>query len=182
VTEPSLAQKVLAIDQALHRAAIGHAFGGALALAYYAQPRATVDVDVNIFLPAERHEEVARALQPLGIDAALPRVRTDGQGRARWGRTPVDLFYAYTGLHRQMEQGVRQVPFGETTIPILAPEHLLVCKALFDRPKDWLDIEEVLRSNPELNANEVARWLESLLDTFDARVRRFQDLAAERPG
>ena len=36
------------------------------------------------------------------------------------------------------------MPFGPDTIPILGPEHLVVCKAVFNRPKDWLDIEQVL--------------------------------------
>ena len=30
---------------------IEYAIGGALALGYYATPRATVDVDINIFVP-----------------------------------------------------------------------------------------------------------------------------------
>ena len=29
-------------------------FGGALALAYYAEPRGTLDVDVNVFVPLDR--------------------------------------------------------------------------------------------------------------------------------
>jgi len=44
---PSLPEKVVAIDSAL--TGLPHAFGGALALAYYAEPRATVDIDVNVF-------------------------------------------------------------------------------------------------------------------------------------
>ena len=36
------------------------------------------------------------------------------------------------------------MPFADDTVPILAPEHLAVCKAMFDRPKDWMDIEQML--------------------------------------
>src|SRR5659263_502227 len=43
MTEPSLPDKVVALDRALDDASIDHAFGGALALAYYAEPRSTVD-------------------------------------------------------------------------------------------------------------------------------------------
>src|SRR5262249_14713784 len=48
VTALSLPERILAIDRAL--VAVPHAFGGALALAYYAEPRATVDIDLNVFL------------------------------------------------------------------------------------------------------------------------------------
>ena len=43
-------------------AKIPHAIGGALALAYYAEPRATIDIDLNVFVPPERWEEVVGAL------------------------------------------------------------------------------------------------------------------------
>ena len=46
----TLAQRVEAIDAALSE--LPHAFGGALALAYYAEPRSTIDIDVNVFIPA----------------------------------------------------------------------------------------------------------------------------------
>ena len=45
-----------------------HAFGGALALAYHAEPRATVDIDLNVFIPVERADEVLAPLGRLGVD------------------------------------------------------------------------------------------------------------------
>ncbi|HEY7952208.1 MAG TPA: hypothetical protein VID70_04420 [Solirubrobacteraceae bacterium] len=49
MSEPSLPDKVLAIHRALAQAKVAHAFGGALALAYYAEPRGTIDIDLNVF-------------------------------------------------------------------------------------------------------------------------------------
>jgi hypothetical protein len=42
--------KVMRIAQALEQAQIPYAFGGAIALAYYAAPRGTEDIDINVFL------------------------------------------------------------------------------------------------------------------------------------
>ncbi len=50
MTVRSLPERILALDEAL--AAVPHTFGGTLALAYYAEPRATIDIDVNLFVPA----------------------------------------------------------------------------------------------------------------------------------
>jgi hypothetical protein len=169
---------VVAIDRALHDAGIEHAFGGALALAYYAEPRATIDVDVNVFADPKEHESVFAALGPLGIerpDDALALER-DGQSRWRWGRNPVDLFFSSDAIHEAMRKGMRRVPFGEAEIPILAPEHLAVCKVVFDRPKDWLDLEQML-VNPELDLTEIRRWLERALEPGDPRVVRFNELS-----
>jgi hypothetical protein len=43
--------------------------GTAVAAARYAEPRATIDIDVNVFTPPSRHEAVAVALEPLGVRA-----------------------------------------------------------------------------------------------------------------
>jgi|SRR3954468_3100122 len=50
---PPLADKVSSVGVALSEARIPHAFGGALAVAYYGEPRATGDIDVNIFIAAD---------------------------------------------------------------------------------------------------------------------------------
>lgn len=180
MTEPSLADKVVAIHERLRTARIGHAFGGALALAYYAEPRMTIDVDLNVFVAPNEHAAVRAALAPLGVagdvdPAALVR---DGQCRWWWGRTPVDVFFAYDELHEAMRRAVRTVPFGDATIRVLAPEHLTVCKAVFDRPKDWLDVEQILVCEADLDVAEVERWLARIAGLADHRTQRFGELAA----
>lgn len=174
----SLPDKVVAIDGALSRARLPHAFGGALALAYYAEPRSTVDIDVNVFVEPTAAERVEDALGPLGVTpnpdrAALQR---DGQSRWRWDQTPVDLFFNNDPIHDAMSKRTRRVPFGETQIPILSPEHLLLCKVAFDRPKDWLDIKQMLLLTPEIDAGEIEPWLERLLDEGDPRRPRLKAL------
>jgi hypothetical protein len=179
---PPLPDKVISIHESLDAAKVPHAIGGALALAYYAEPRATIDIDLNIFVPVERWEEVISALGPPGVDvegldeAALLR---DGQCRLWWGDNAVDLFFAYDAIHEAMREDVRQVPFGATRIPILAPEHLAVCKAMFDRPKDWIDIEQMLVATDGLDVPAIDGWLERMVGPEDPRLRRFAELKEE---
>lgn len=180
MTEPSLPDKVVAIHDGLRGARIGHAFGGALALAYYAEPRATIDIDLNVFVAPAQHGAVHAALRPLGVadDVDAAALARDGQCRWWWGRTPVDLFFAYDELHDAMRTDARTVPFGEATIPILSPEHLSVCKAVFDRPKDWLDIEQILVCEDDLDVVAVERWLARIAGPSDRRTQRFGELVA----
>lgn len=177
MSEPSLPEKVIAIHDRLERAKIAHAFGGALALAYYAEPRATIDIDLNLFVSPSGYAGVERHLAKIGVgdgvDVAI--VERDGQCRLRWGDTPVDLFFAYDDLHEAMRRGIRKQPFGEHTIPILAPEHLLVCKTVFNRPKDWLDIEQMLVCVEDLDTDDIRTWLARVLGADDPRSLRFED-------
>ncbi len=179
MSDPSLPEKVVAIDQGLAEASLDHAFGGAIALAYYAEPRATIDVDVNVFCPPQDHARIRGALVPLGIrwEIDATDLEREGQCRIWWERTPVDLFFAYDAIHEAMKASVRRVPFGADSIPILGPEHLLVCKAAFDRAQDWLDIEQILISSADLDLEEIRGWLNRILGPADPRVERFEDVA-----
>jgi len=178
---PPLPGKVIAIHEALREVKLPHALGGALALAYYATPRATIDIDLNVFVSAGRWREVIDALGPLGIatgDLDADALKRDGQCRLWWGDNAVDLFLAYDPIHDEMRKQARRVPFSGVTVPILAPEHLAICKAMFDRRKDWMDIEQMTIAEDELDLGQVEAWLERMVDEDDPRLQRLAALRA----
>ncbi|HET7509678.1 MAG TPA: hypothetical protein VFJ65_05445 [Solirubrobacterales bacterium] len=179
-SSPSLPNKVTAIHRALTAAKVPHAIGGALALAYYAEPRTTIDVDVNVFVPTERWPDVRDALAPLGVnvDVDEEELSRDGQVRIWWDRNPVDLFFSYDPFHDEMRRSARRVPFADETIPILSPEHLAVCKAMFDRPKDWIDIEQILVATDPLDLGEIETWLGRMVGSDDPRVKKLDEVKA----
>src|SRR5258708_2235931 len=115
--ELALADKVVLLDTTLRDAGIAHAFAGALALAYYAEPRATVDIDINLFVPPDRYTNVVNVLRPLDIDRTPPEddVVRERQVRVWWGRTPLDLFFAHDPIDEAMRTGARLVPSGTAT-------------------------------------------------------------------
>jgi hypothetical protein len=180
VSDPGLADKVVLLHDALDNARIAHAFGGALALAYYGEPRATVDIDINVFLGADAFDAVLDVLAPFDISRAPSPaiVARDGQARVWWGANPVDLFFSYDAVHDAMRAQARVVPFGDRQIQVLAPEHLVVAKVAFDRAKDWLDIEQVLVITSGLDLDEIRRWLRHLMSVDDPRVVRYDELVA----
>ncbi len=177
--ELTLSEKLVALDSALTAASIPHAFGGAIALAYYAEPRATIDIDCNVFLAPTDHAVVTEALRTLGVESSIDveLLQRDGQVRLQWGRTPIDLFFSYDTLHDAMASATRKVPFGDTTVPILSPEFLVVCKVIFDRRKDWLDIEQAMVAVEGFDVDLVRRWVAHVAGHDDRRLARFDDMA-----
>jgi hypothetical protein len=173
-----LAGMVAQIDQALAAAKVPHAIGGAIAYAYYAEPRVTIDVDVNVFVATDNWPKVSKALAELGIDVTADEeaLTRDGQVRLWWGRIAVDLFFSYDPFHDDMEGAVRRVPFGDVRIPILGPEHLTVCKALFDRPKDWLDIEAMVAFTEPLDLDAIRSWLTRMVGPDDKRLGKLDEI------
>jgi hypothetical protein len=174
----SLPDKVVAIHRALAAARLPHAIGGAIALAYYAEPRATVDVDVNVFVPTDRWPDIRAALARLGVDVDLDEsaLVRDGQVRLWWDLNPVDLFFSYDPFHDEMEGATRRVPFNDARIPILGPEHLTICKAIFDRPKDWLDIEAILVVAEPLDLGAIESWLTRMVGPDDERLAKLSEI------
>jgi hypothetical protein len=184
VPDLALAEKVVLLAQVLEKAGIPHAFGGALAFAYYGEPRATVDIDLNLFVGSDAYARTIKVLEPIGVAPSRDpaAVARDGQVRLWWGRTPVDLFFSYDPLHDAMRDGVKNVPFSSTTIPILAPEHLLVAKVAFDRAKDWIDIAQMLVAVPALDLDDVHRWMDRLMGAGDPRQLHLRQLEVELLG
>jgi hypothetical protein len=163
------------VDTALSAAGVRHAFGGALALAYHtAEPRSTVDIDVNIATPVDRAADLLQRL-PAGVAWSSADVRTierDGQVRLYWQRTPLDLFFPQHELHDEVDAYVERVPFGSARIPILSATHLCVFKALFDREKDWVDIGEMLAFG-KVDRVRVEQWLTTIVGEADPRLRKW---------
>ena len=62
------------------------------------------------------------------------------------------------------------------TIRVLCPGDLAVFKAMFDRPKDWVDIATMVDANA-LDVELAAERLARVLGTDDARVDRLRHLA-----
>ena len=174
----SFVEKIGAVHTALTAAEVPHAFGGALALAYYVEsPRATQDMNLNIALPTTAARRVLAAL-PDGVAWTTADVRAiarDGQVRVLWDRTPVDLFFPQDALHETVAARVTSVPFAGGTIPIISATDLTVFKTLFDRPKDWVDIAE-MAAYGEIDPAEALRWVTRLLGRADRRTRRLAEL------
>lgn len=172
-----LAERLVAIHHALDEATIEHAIGGAIALAYWTlEPRGTRDIDVNVFVSPEEAESVLDAL-PDGIavnEAAREAIRRDGQVRLWWEETPVDLFFSNLPIHDQAAQHRKEVPFEGEKIPILAPLELALFKAMFDRTRDWADIEEMLRAHA-FGPEELEQLLADHVGRDDGRLDRLKN-------
>jgi hypothetical protein len=116
----TLPQRLLSLHARLARAKIDHAFGGAIALAYWTlEPRGTRDIDINLFVAPSEAGPALTAL-PAAIardEQTLEAISRDGQVRVWWEETPVDLFFSYQPLHEEAARNRRLVPFEGKEIP-----------------------------------------------------------------
>jgi hypothetical protein len=173
-----LGERLLAVHDSLEHARIQHAIGGAIALGYCTlEPRGTRDLDVNVFVGPDRAKDVFAAL-PAQISVSglsLEHAERDGQVRLWWEQTPIDLFFSVLAFHDQVAAEVRQVSFEGRTIPVVGCNALAVFKAMFDRPRDWADIEAMLEARA-LDTGDAVAWIRRIAGEDSPQAGRLATL------
>ena len=180
-------ERAVEVHRLLEAAGVPHAIGGALALAYHVgEARATRDIDLNVGADPD-HAAALFALLPGDVpwDAGdVEMVRTTGQVRLWWphpdGQPPIplDLFFPQSPLHVLVNQRSERVAMLADVVPILCATDLMVFKMLFDRRKDWADIEELLRFG-KVDVAEARRWLTDVVGPDDPRQQKLDDVLAD---
>ena len=179
----SLIDLVVTVHERLGDAGVPHAFGGALALAYVAEPRGTVDIDVNVFAPLAEIDGALAALAPVGLEPEHDRTQwvpiAGIRLRHRSDPFPVDVFPSLDPAYETIRDRVVEHPFGpeRRPLPFLSAEDLTVFKLSFGRPKDWVDITAIAAAAPDLDVDYIERQTVHLRGpTMHPRVVRLRSL------
>lgn len=178
-------ERVKQIHAALDAHGIAHAFGGAIALIYAVEhPRLTHDIDLNISVDPARVEVVMRAL-PEDLpwdDGDMEAVRRDGQVRLHWEKDlPVDLFFPQHRFHQTVARRTRVVVFDREPLPVISPTDLAVFKTLFNRTKDWADIEAMLEAGT-VDTTDALGWVGEILGDDHPSYRHLEQVVARVGG
>jgi hypothetical protein len=80
-------------------------------------------------------------------------------------------------VHDACNERARTVSVLGQPIRVLSPEDLAVFKVLFDRPKDWIDLEAiVLTCGERFETRYVERWVSSVVGPDDPRTVKLRAL------
>ena len=168
MTLPSDAfEAALAIADALERHGVPYALGGAHAYGQYGIPRATNDVDVNVF-----------------VESARRQAEDQGMFVARLGPFRIDVFTPSIDFAWEAERTrVAHVVEGRP-VWFLSPEALCVFKLLFFRGKDVVDLERLIAvQGAALDRSYVRSQIAAMMGEDDPRVATWERLWSEHgPG
>lgn len=182
---PSLVDAVTALIDALEASEVPYALGGAIALAAWSEPRATVDVDLNIWAEEDALPRAFAVLSAAGLEfdarTALESCRSLGMFQGRMKGYRVDVFVPSVPFYAEALQRRRRVRLAERGTWVLSPECLVVFKLLFFRPKDLVDIARLLEvSGPALDKDFVRLHVARMVGAEDERIARWDELLAGR--
>lgn len=176
----------IALAQAFEAHGIEYALGGALAYGIWGIPRATLDVDINVFVEDDELPRVAAALADLGLQVDATDLARDSRAKGlivlRFGGYRVDLFTPSIPFSYEAARTRRAVDIDGKYIYFLSAEALCVFKLLFFRPKDIVDLERLIEVQGDaLDRAYVRRELVTMMGEGDERVQRWDELATQRP-
>lgn len=170
----------------LEASGVTYAFGGAIALAAWSEPRATADVDVILWLDPEA--EIERAIELVrsaGVDvderAARAGARDRGMFAGRVGATRVDVFVPSIPFYEEAARRRVRTQIGAHDAWVHSAEVLAVFKMLFFRPKDLLDVQRMLEvRGSSFDRAFVRNALFEILGD-DARIAKWDEICARAP-
>jgi hypothetical protein len=171
------------IGRTLDAMGVPYAIGGALAHGLWGVPRATTDVDINIFVADDAVPGVVDALIDLGVVLDRERARQESEANGlfigHFGRYRIDLFTPSIEFAREAQRTRVQKVVDGQPLWFLSAEALAVFKMMFFRVKDILDVDNMIAvQGTRLDTSYVRRHLASIMGDDDERVRRWDELVA----
>lgn len=173
----------LRLARALESAEVPYAIGGAIALGAWSDPRATHDVDINLFVDHDGLERALDALAAVGLslDRGAAR-RADQAGDvivASLDGLRVDLFTPSIPFAWEAMRTRRRLQGPAGAADYLSAEATAVFKLLFFRSKDIVDVERMLLVQQlDLDRSYVRRWLVDMMGEDDERVKAWDAMVA----
>jgi Nucleotidyltransferase of unknown function (DUF6036) len=142
---------------------------GGLAVRAYSIPRATLDLDFTLALDRGQLSQLYDALEER--DFAVPEPYRSGWVDQVKGLNlvklkryvgdrgiDVDLFLAESRFQEEMLQRRRMAEVEERALWIASPEDLVLLKLLAGRPRDLIDVNDVLFTQAPLDVEYMRRW------------------------
>lgn len=183
----SLERVLQVITTALDGQKIPYAVIGGLAVRVYAIPRFTSDIDLTIQLDHDRMPALFELLNSIGIEipspfregwldvvAGLPLFKAEFVANGR--SIEIDIFLAESAFQQSL---IERRCWIETPVGVLSfasPEDLILLKLLASRPRDLIDIQDMLFTLGGLDTAYLKRWakLLSLSDALHGAIARFE--------
>jgi hypothetical protein len=163
---------------------ITYAVGGALALAVWAVPRATLDIDINVWCAPEETKATLERIFSFGVEGdlqkAIQQAQTQGVSYLKWRGIRLDVFFPSIEFYEEALRTRVRLQFPQIGIAwVLCAETVVVFKLLFFRAKDLIDVEKILRvQGASLDRGYIRGHLVAMLGGDDDRVVHWDSLCA----
>ena len=155
-----------ALDRLLSHSGYHGVVIGGIAVGLLSQTRFTEDLDAMVLLSVD---EIPQFLAAAQREEIIPRISQAEEFAQRNrvlllqhtpSQTNIDISLGALPFEQQVVQrSIVQAIDDRLTIRLPTPEDLIIMKAVAHRPKDLLDIQEIIQSNPDLDREHIQGWV-----------------------
>ncbi len=176
-----------ALTDLFDRLSLPYAIMGGIAVRAHGLPRPTFDVDFTLAIPRSRLLELFEAIESLGYTVpdhhargwvdevgGMPLVKVrlylDGRG------IDADVFLAETDFQQEVLDRRITADVEGRRLQMVTPEDLILFKLVAARPRDMIDVQDVLFMQGTLDEAYMRRWAEPL-----GVAEKLEEALASRP-
>ena len=173
---PSIVSLVPAIRALCNLLKVSHVPGviiGGVAASLQGQARATEDVDALLRLDESTLDHFLDMAMAQGFKPRIPDVVSFARRSAvlllehEASRVGMDLTLCRLPFDSGAIDRARLIVMGDLQFSVVAPEDLIIMKAIAHRPQDFQDIRAVVRANPQLDARRVRMQVQEFAKALD---------------
>ena len=158
--KPKLSPDHVALLSAFNEHNVKYLVVGGYAVGFHSEPRATKDLDIYIRVDEENSHAVFRALASFG--APLSGLSTadfrDGKSFFIMGFPPerIDVLQEIDGVTFDAcwDSRISAIVNDNLEIPVISAKHLIANKLAAGRPRDLLDVEDILEAQLEAQTKD----------------------------
>ncbi|MDT7604706.1 MAG: hypothetical protein QOF61_2703 [Acidobacteriota bacterium] len=147
---------------------------GGVSVSLLAQPRATQDIDLTVWIEQEHWDDFLRVGESFGFTPRLSDALAFAAAsralllRHQPSGVSVDLAFGSLEFEREMIARAATCEIAGLKLKLPTFEDLIITKAVAQRPKDIADIESVLAACKSLDVNRVRRLTAEFSAALDA--------------
>lgn len=169
-----LERTLFVLTKLLTEKGYAYAVMGGLAVRVHSIPRPTHDVDLTILIDRSKLPELYQSLEHLGhtipesyrrgwVDevAGMPLIKVRTYVNESTG-VDIDMFLAETSFQRSYLARRVEVAVKDKKLWVVTPEDLILLKLLASRPRDILDVADILFTQGQLDETYMRHWASEL--------------------
>ncbi|HJT22481.1 MAG TPA: nucleotidyltransferase [Nitrospira sp.] len=169
----SLVPAIRSLCNLLKASQVAGAIIGAVAASLLGQARATEDVDALLRLDEKSLDHFLEMAMAHGFRPRIPDAVPFARRSAvlllehEASRVGVDLTICRLPFDSDAIDRAPVMIMGDIQVAVVAPEDLIIMKAIAHRPQDLQDIQAVVRANPQLDVPRVRAQVQEFANALD---------------